>query len=423
MTFTAEREQNWAGTHVFGATRIINPTSVSELQDVVAREPRVRALGTRHSFNAVADGPGVLVSTTEIPADIVIAGDRESVTVGSGTRYAVLATALEAEGLALHNMGSLPHISVGGATATGTHGSGVANGSLSTAVRALEFVTADGSLRTVRRGDPEFEGSVIHLGALGVVSRVTLDVEPSFRVRQDVYLGLPWAAIEGDKLRDVMSLGYSVSLFTVYGDDVTQMWVKTRIPEGRDDVEVPDEYFGAVRSPERAEFVGTDDNTTPMDGSVGPWHERLPHFRIDRTPSNGDEIQTEYFVGLDDGAAAIAAVRTLADRIQPHLLVTELRAVAADDFWMSETQGRDTLCIHFTWAKHTDEVAAILPDLEAVLAPFTPRPHWGKVTVITPEQIAARYPRLSEFRALVAKHDPEGKFSGAYLDHLVLGRG
>lgn len=423
MTFTAEREQNWAGTHVFGASRILNPTSIAELQEIVAREPRVRALGTRHSFNDVADGPGVLVSTTELPMDLVIADDRESATVGAGVRYAAVATALEAEGLALHNMGSLPHISVGGATATGTHGSGVANGSLSTAVRALEFVTADGSLRTVRRGDPEFDGSVIHLGALGIVTRVTLDVQPSYRVRQDVYLDLPWESIAGDKLREVMSLGYSTSLFTVYGENITQMWVKSRIPEGQDDIEVPDELFGATRSPERGEFVGADDNTTPMDGSVGPWQERLPHFRIDRTPSNGDEIQTEFFVGMADGAAALDAVRTLADRIQPHLLVTELRAVAADDFWLSETQGRESLCIHFTWAKHTEEVAQILPDLEAVLAPFTPRPHWGKVSVVTPEQIAERYPRLGEFRELVARYDPEGKFSGGFLDRLVLGRG
>lgn len=423
MTFTAEREQNWAGTHVFAASRIINPTSIEELQEVVAREPRVRALGTRHSFNDVADGPGVLVTTTELPLDLVVADDRRSVTVGAGTRYAAVATALEAEGLALHNMGSLPHISVGGATATGTHGSGARNGSLSTAVSALEFVGADGSLRTVRRGDPDFDGSVVHLGALGIVTRVTLDVQPSYGVRQDVYLGVPWSAIEGPRLREVMSLGYSVSLFTVYGDDITQMWVKTRIPEGASDVEVPDELAGGRHHIERVEFVGKDDNTTPMDGSVGPWHERLPHFRIDRTPSNGDEIQTEYFVSLDEGAAAVAAVRTLASRIQPHLLVTELRAVAADDYWLSETQGRDSLCIHFTWAKHTAEVEALLPDLEEVLRPFTPRPHWGKVSAILPSEIAERYPRLDEFRALVAKHDPDGKFSGGYLDRLVLGRG
>ncbi len=422
MTFTAEREQNWAGTHVYGATRILQPRSVSELQEAVATEPKIRALGTRHSFNDVADGPGVLVSTTEIPADIVIAPDRSSVTVGAGTRYGILALALEEEGLALHNMGSLPHISVGGATATGTHGSGAANGSLSTAIRALEFVGADGSLRTVARGDAEFAGSVVHLGALGVVTRVTLDVQPSYRVRQDVYLGVPWSALEGAGVRELMSLGYSTSLFTVYGDDITQMWVKSRIPEGQADIDVPDEIRGAKRHANRVAFVSEDDNTTPMDGSVGSWAERLPHFRLDRTPSNGDEIQTEYFVSLDEGSEALAAVRALSDRIQPHLLVTELRAIAADDFWLSETQGRDSLAIHFTWAKHVEEVTALLPDIEEALRPFTPRPHWGKVSAISAADVEARYPRLGDFRALVAKHDPEGKFGGGFVDRLVLGR-
>jgi xylitol oxidase len=422
MTFTAEREQNWAGTHVYGAARILHPRSIAELQEAVARESRIRALGTRHSFNDVADGPGVLVSTTELPLDLEIAADRRTVTVGAGVRYGVVATALESEGLALHNMGSLPHISVAGATATGTHGSGVGNGSLSTAIQALEFVGADGTVRTVRRGDAEFDGSVIHLGALGVVSRLTLAVQPSYRVRQDVYLNLPWAAIEGAGLREVMSLGYSVSLFTVYGDNLTQLWIKSRIPEGQDDIAVPDEIRGAVRHAERVRFVSDDDNTTPMDGSVGPWSERLPHFRLDRTPSNGDEIQAEYFVALDQGAEAVAAVRTLSDRIQPHLLVTELRTIKADDFWLSETQGRDSLAIHFTWAKHTAEVEALLPAIEDVLRPFTPRPHWGKVAAVTPAEIAERYPRLPEFRALAEKYDPQGKFSGAFLDRLVLGR-
>ncbi|AMM19092.1 hypothetical protein AX769_01755 [Frondihabitans sp. PAMC 28766] len=422
MTFTAEREQNWAGTYVYGASRILNPTSIAELQEIVAREPKIRALGTRHSFNEVADGPGVLVTTTGIPTDLVIADDRKSVTFGGGTRYGEVALALEEAGLALHNMGSLPHISVAGATATGTHGSGARNGSLATAVRALEFVGADGSLRTVRRGDPEFDGSVIHLGALGVVTRVTLDVEPSYRVRQDVYLGVPWSELAGGGIRALMELGYSTSAFTTYADDITQVWVKSRVPEGQADIEVPDEVFGAKHHPDRVAFVSEDDNTTPMDGSVGSWATRLPHFRLDRTPSNGDEIQAEYFVALDEGAEAVAAVRTLADRIQPHLLVTELRAIRADDYWLSETQGRDSLAIHFTFNKHPAEVAALLPQIEGVLAPFTPRPHWGKVSSLSPAEVESRYPRLAEFRALAEQHDPEHKFGGGFVDSRVLGR-
>ncbi|GAA4664331.1 FAD-binding protein [Frondihabitans cladoniiphilus] len=414
------RTQNWSGTYAYRAQRILTPASIDELQETVAAEGSIRALGTRHSFNDVADGPGVLVTTTAIAPDVAVAADRLSVTVGSGTRYAVLAEALEQEGLALHNMGSLPHISVGGATATGTHGSGTALGSLSTAVSGLDLVGADGSIRRLTRADPEFAGSVVALGALGVVSRVTLDVQPHYRVRQDVYAHLPWRALEGDGLRAVMAAGYSVSLFTVYGADVAQVWVKTRIPEGEADAPVPDDLFGARRVPERPDRGGPDDNTTPMDGSVGPWSTRLPHFRIDRTPSSGDEIQTEYFVSIDDGAAALAEVRKLADRIQPHLLVTELRAVAADSLWLGETQGRDSLCIHFTWKNHPHEIGELLPDIEAALRPFDARPHWGKVARFETFDLAALYPRLGDFRRLVAAHDPGGKFRGPFLDRVLL---
>ncbi|AMM22433.1 hypothetical protein AX769_13540 [Frondihabitans sp. PAMC 28766] len=430
MTSTAERdpvdhdghEQNWAGTYTYGAARILSPHTIDELQEAVAREPVIRALGTRHSFNAVADSPGALVTTTAIPANIAIAADRQSVTVGAGTRYAELATVLEAEGLALHNMGSLPHISVGGAIATGTHGSGTTLGSLSTAVRSLEIVGPDGTLRTIRRGDEGFDGSVIALGALGVTARVTLDVEPSFRMRQDAYLGVPWSALEGDGFRDVMGLGYSVSLFTDYGDTRRELLVKTRVPDGAADVPMPDELVGAHRDPRERNPIDPTSNSNPSDGTVGPWSERLPHFRIDRTPSVGSEIQSEWVVDLDDAGRALGILTALGDRIRPHLHVTEIRTIAADDLWLSTTAGRDSIAFSFTWKKHPAEVGALLPVIEEALRPLSPRPHWGKMTALGPADVARLYPRLDDFRALVADADPARKFAGGYVDHLVLGR-
>ncbi len=371
-------ERTWAGTHTFAAEAIHEARSVAEVQELVASHPRVRALGTRHSFNDLADGPGILVSTTAIDPDIELDEAGRTVTVGGGTRYGVLAEWLEARGWALHNMGSLPHISVAGATATSTHGSGNTNGSLATAVSGLEFVTATGELLRVRRGDPDFDGMVVHLGALGIVTRVTLDLQPSYLVRQDVYDELPWEALLSD-FEAVSSAGYSVSVFMDWlGPTARSVWVKSRMDAGRD---IPDSLLGAVRDlGSKGVLDPVDDNVTQQGGVPGPWSLRLPHFRLDRTPSNGDEIQTEYFVARADAAAALAALRELRDRIAPHLLITELRTVAADDLWLSPAYGRDSLAIHFTWKNQPDAVDALLDPIEAALAPFAPRPHWGKVT-------------------------------------------
>jgi len=348
-----------------------------------------------------------------------------TVTVGAGTRYGELAGWLAGRGWALHNLGSLPHISVGGATATGTHGSGDTNGSLSTAVRGLEIVGPDGALRTLRAGDPELDGSVIALGALGVVVRVTLAVEPAYRVRQDSYRGVPWDALLAD-VPAVTGAGYSVSVFTNWVDDtVEQVWVKRRVgADGSDaaaDGDVPDLLGVPASGLAQPLIVPTDEVNTTLHLTAGPWNERLPHFRFDATPSVGDEIQTEYFVDRADAADALRAVRAIAPEFVDALVVTELRTVAADDLWLSPAYGRDSLAIHFTWRNDQPRVLAALPAIEAALAPFGARPHWGKVHGLDAATLAERYPRFDDARELVARRDPRGVFRNAALDR-VLGR-
>jgi xylitol oxidase len=409
--------RNWSGTYEYRATAVEAPTTIEDVQALVARSPKIRALGTRHSFNDLADTEGVLVTTTEIAPDFAIDTDRRIVTVGAGTRYAAVATSLTEEGWALHNMGSLPHISVAGAVATGTHGSGDLNGNLSTAVRGLQLVGPDGSLRWVRHGDPDFDGSVVALGLLGVVVRVELAIEPSYLVRQDVYRGLPWATLLAD-VPAITSAGYSVSVFTDWvTDPINQVWVKRRVQSL--DETVPEELAGATRVSGATQILESEDDNTTQQGIAGAWSARLPHFRIDSTPSNGDEIQTEYFVAHDDAAAALEAVRALGRDIAPHLLVTELRTIAADDLWMSMASGRASLAIHFTFRNEPAAVEALCPRIEAALAPFAPRPHWGKVNTVPKAVVASRYPRFADFRALVARIDPEGKFRGPSTDALL----
>ncbi|MFV0286673.1 MAG: D-arabinono-1,4-lactone oxidase [Demequina sp.] len=408
----------WAGTHTFGAKDIIEATSIAQVEDVLGSTTGpVRALGTRHSFNDLADTAGTLITVTGIPADPVIDEHARTVTVGAGVRYGVLAAWLHERGWALHNMGSLPHISVGGAIATGTHGSGVTHGCLSDAVAGLAYVGSRGALRTMERGQDGFDALPVGLGAYGVVVRVTLDIQPTYAVRQDVYRGLPWTALLDD-LPGVMGAGYSVSAFTTWDEDtVQQVWRKTRIGTG--DTPGPQWLGSRLENPEESGLVGADPAQLTVRGGVeGPWLERLPHFRLDHTPSNGDEIQTEYFVALEDGADALLAVRAMAADIAPHLLVTELRTLAADRLWLSGAFGRDTLAIHFTWRNRPAEVAALTPRIEEALAPFGARPHWGKVHTMTADAVAAAHPQLAQARLLFDALDVDGRFANAHLRRL-----
>jgi xylitol oxidase len=415
-------EQTWAGTYTFTAPRIVDATTVEQAQQLVASAAaageKVRALGTRHSFNGIADTTGTLITVTGIDPDPVVDEAARTVTVGSGIRYGALAIWLEQHGWALHNMGSLPHISVGGATATGTHGSGNGLGVLSTAVRAIEYISADGSLVTVRQGDADFAGMVVGLGAYGIVVRTTLAIEPSFRMRQDVFGGLPWDVVLAD-LEAVTGAAYSVSLFTDWlGDRIGLAVRKTRLSDSDDSVPaVPEEWDGASRLSGLSIFGRDDDeNATPGNGTPGPWNERLPHFRFDGTPSVGDEIQTEYFVDRRQGAEALRAVGALGDRIAPHLHITELRTAAADELWLSGAYQRPMLAIHFTWKNEPEAVHTLLPDIEAALAPFDARPHWGKVNTVDADTLARVYPRLADSRQLFERRDPTGVFSNRYLE-------
>ena len=401
----------WSGTHTFQAARLVTPRTIEEAAELVASHDTIRALGTRHSFNDLADG-ATLISMLDIASDLELDEARAQVTVGAGTRYGVLAAWLNDRGWALKNMGSLPHISIAGANATGTHGSGNLNGVLATSIAAIELITASGELLRITRGDDGFEGSLIALGALGVVSRITLDVVPEFAMRQDVFLGVPWEAVT-ERLEETTSAGYSVSVFTTWDEPaLSRVLVKSRADEA-----VGEEFHGVRVTGEGA--PDPRDNRTPQDGSVGPWMLRLPHFRLDRVPSDGDEIQTEYFVDRADGSAAIAAVRELAADIAPLLITTELRTTASDDLWLSMAYRRESLAIHFTWRNMPAEVAAVLPRIEAALAPFGARPHWGKWHAMTADRITDLYPRMADFRALRDRMDPARKFGNAHLRRVL----
>jgi xylitol oxidase len=352
--------------------------------------------------------------------DEVVQVDRKtmSVTVQGGIRYGELSAALHAAGLALHNLPSLPHITVAGAVSTATHGSGDHNGNLASAVRALDIVLADGTLLNLSSDDARMEGAVVALGALGVVVGVTLAVEPTFDVVQTIYRNLPFdVALE--HFDEVMSAAYSVSLFSDYQRGVfQQVWVKSRRGFDRDP---PHELFGAQPADVPLHPVESlsAESCTQQLGVAGAWPDRLPHFRLEFTPSSGDELQSEYFVARSDAVAALRAVQSLADELGPLLQISEVRTVRSDELWLSGSFGRDTVGLHFTWIPDQARVTAFLPNLEAALDPFEVRPHWGKLTTIAPATIRSRYPKWGEFERLVDALDPQRAFRNAYLDALL----
>jgi alditol oxidase len=412
----ASQLSNWSGNYQFTARTVIAARTIADVRQSVKENNRVRALGTRHSFHDLADNGATLIDVTGIAPAPVIDEQARTVTVGAGTSYGVLASWLEKNGWALHNLGSLPHISIAGATATGTHGSGSGNKILSAAIAGIEYVAADGEIRQAKRGDDGFDGMAVGLGAFGIVVRVTLDIEPSYDIRQDAYAGLTWDRVLDDP-EAVMNAAYSVSLFTDWtGPTLRAAWVKRRTAgtssEGTDD------FFGARREPGPIRFIDAPEDNLTITGVPGPWSQRLPHFRLDAVPSNGDEIQSEYFIDKRHAAQALAALRNQAGDIAPVLQVSEIRSVAADSLWLSGSYQRETIAIHFTWQNRPAEVDAAVTRVEEVLAPFEARPHWGKVSHVTAERVRELYPRLADARELFERLDPEGRFGNSRLARL-----
>jgi xylitol oxidase len=405
---------NWAKSFRYSFRDCLYPTTVEDLRAQVAAASNVKVLGSRHSFNALPDGD-VAIVLSAIPLDPQVSEDRKSVTIAGHATYGELAEFLAGHNLAIHNLASLPHISIAGAIATATHGSGARNGNLGTGISALEFVTADGSVNTVRRGEADFDGMVVHLGALGVVSRVTLDVQPTYDIAQTVYEGLSEAEMVAN-LDAILNGGYSVSIFKTWKDRDAQIWVKDKVYGS-----IAPSLFGTrLATVKRHPILAMDPvNTTEQLSAPGPWSDRLAHFKLGFTPSNGDEIQSEYHLPRAHGPAAAEAMIAIRDKIAPAIQVTEFRTVAADTLWLSPQYQRDTLSIHFTWLRDEAAVNEAVRHLEEALAPLDALPHWGKV--FKPAHVGGRYAKLADFRAIRDRMDPTGKFSNPWLEQNVFG--
>lgn len=414
---------NWAGNLTYSAENFYEPGTIEDLQQIIRDNEKLRVLGTRHCFNDIADSPAVQVSVRALDQMMELDEAAKTVTISAGMSYGQLCPWLHEQGYAIHNLASLPHISVAGACATATHGSGLRNGNLPTAAIAMEFIDAAGNLQTLSRekdGD-RFAGAIVHLGALGAITKLTLSVEPTFEMNQYVYQDLPVAELK-ENFVDIMSAGYSVSLFTDWQTDkVNQVWIKSKVDETLEQIGAP-AFYGAKLFDRKVHPIldHPAESCTEQLGEAGPWYERLPHFKMEFTPSSGKELQSEFFVSLDKAVAAFEAIQALRDQVGPLLFISEVRAIAADDFWMSPCYGQDSIAFHFTWKQDAEHLQRLLPKLQKALEPFDARPHWGKVFSIPKARIQALYPKLADFKGLMREYDPNGKFVNPYLrEHLV----
>lgn len=407
--------KNWAGNYTYTSEHLFEPTSPEAVQKLVKKLGQQKALGSTHCFNDIADSPTNQISTKKLNKIIALDIEKKTITVEAGARYGDFAKTLHEKGYALCNLASLPHISVAGACATATHGSGVGNGNLATEVVALELVRPDGSLVNLNKDHVDFNAVVVGLGAFGIITKLTLALQPTYDVRQDVFINLPMSSVVNN-FDNIMSSGYSVSLFTDWMDNkVSEVWIKRRM-----DTEVLDlgqDFYGA--SPAMVNMhpivAISPENCTEQMGIPGPWYNRLPHFKMGFMPSAGEELQSEYFIPRKHAVAALLAIEEMKDELYPHLLISEIRSIAADSFWMSPCYRQDSITIHTTWKQKPKEVMALLPKIEAALAPYFAKPHWGKLFAMDAITLQRRYEKHADFVALAKTYDPNGKFVNQYL--------
>ncbi len=418
-----EHLKNWAGNLEYSTGNVHYPKSVEEVQKVVKKCNRLTALGSQHSFNKIADNTENLVSFKELNKPVLLDPASRTVTVESGMKYGELAPYLDEKGYALHNLASLPHISIAGAVATATHGSGLHNGNLSTGVSAIEFINASGDLVSLSKNkDGElFNGAVVGLGALGVITKLTLDLQPTFKMKQVVYRNLAMKELEKN-FNEIMASGYSVSFFTDWKNkNINEVWIKSKVENAN--AGAAPELFGAKLATQNLHPIETEsaENCTEQMGVAGPWYERMPHFKMGFKPSAGKELQSEYFVPIEHAYEAMMAMEKLNEKITPHLFISEIRTIAADDFWMSPCYKKTCVALHTTWKQEVNAVMNLLPVIEEQLAPFNARPHWAKLFTISPSVLQSRYEKLNDFKELINQYDPGGKFRNEFLSKNLYG--
>ena len=303
---------NWSGNLQFTAEERVYPESVEELQDIVKNAAgQVKVVGTRHCFNDIADTPGTQVSLAKFTK---ISVDEEALTAtfGAGVTYTMLLGALHSWDMALPNLPSLPHLNVVGSVMTGTHGGGIGTQAVAAWVVGMRLVDPNGDIQVLTREDTEdFEHYLHSFGALGIITEMTMTVEPDYAVAKCIYEGLSWEFLRDQATyNEIVKSHDFVSFFTDWkAPRMTSVWLGKRV--AMDDADAPE--FGAsaeaVCAPtfhgatlvERIHPVPGRDSDPCVSSGIGTWRDKIYHFLPGKPPSSGgDEIQTEFFVRFED---------------------------------------------------------------------------------------------------------------------------
>ena len=408
-TAVVDDERNWARNITYSAP-VQHPDTVERLQEAVAGARHAHALGTRHSFSTCADTDGLLVALDRIAPDLQVDEETGTATVGAAIRLGDLGRLLAEHGRAIANLPSLPHISLGGAVATATHGSGDGLGMLATFVRAIEVVGPAGILR--RFDGADLAGAVMAYGALG-------DRDEDHRRHRARLLGAS-GLVRRDAVAEPGGPPRRRLRRRVLGQRLhaVDRGRPGALVKSTDGVGHPGELFGAAPTPRDPAEIAADTKHTPI-GDLGPSWDRLPHFRLAAVPSVGEELQSEYFVPRDAAQAALAALRELGEDLDAALHVSELRTVAADDLWLSPAAGADVLAIGFTWRDAPELVLPLLPRIEERLLPLGARPHLAKLFHADAAALRDRSPGWDDFARLRDRVDPDRVFGNPFLERTL----
>jgi FAD/FMN-containing dehydrogenase len=404
----AEPWTNWVGNQSFTPARIASPRSEDELATLVRQAAgagmHVRVAGAGHSFTPVAQTDGLLIEMAQLTGVTATDPVRRRVTVRAGTPIHDLYQPLWDAGLALRNQGDIDTQQIAGAVATATHGSGISNGSLSTVVRGVRLVCADGSIREIGEQDPRLlRAAQVSIGTLGAVSELELAVTDAYRLTEEVGL---WRWEDVLERFDELVRGHRHFGF---------FWMPTEESGALYNLQRHGEETFADRC-----YVKLFDEAPPdRPDSARPGRRTDRCYRIYPMVYSPNFHELEYFVALEHGREALEAMRELMLASQPDAIYPlEVRTVGPDDAYLSPSQGTATTVISVSGTPGTD-YWAYLRSVDALLAPYRPRVHWGKLHFLTPEQLHERYPEAAEFIAVRRELDPEGVFLNDHLRPLL----
>uniref|UniRef100_A0A915D0Y3 FAD-binding PCMH-type domain-containing protein n=1 Tax=Ditylenchus dipsaci TaxID=166011 RepID=A0A915D0Y3_9BILA len=417
---------NWGGNFNFSTQDIKYPTTTAGVQQLVKEcKGKIRPVGTRHSFSEIANTNDTLICLVHMNLILSVDPSVPSVTVQAGITYTDLIPFLQSIGLAIPMMASLGEISIAGAINTAVHGSGAGIGNLATQVLGLQMVLADGSVVQYSKGqnDTELAAATVGLGALGIVTQVTLQAQPTYNLAINVFENMDMSVLD-TQLYNITHSGYAINMWSTFGTPgvLDQVWITTKVDSnGVNAYGNVSQLYGAPAATAQSSPIAALPPTyvVPQMGIVGPYYERLTDYDLGLSGQEGQQTQSEYYVDFDDFVPALKALQTLSAEINAVVYVALFRITEKDELWMSPQYKKTTMAIHFSWQPKLDQVMALLPKIEAALAPFNPIPHWGKLYTLKPEQYLPLLPKYPEWREQVELHDPTHKFRNKWLEENI----